>query len=226
MQPPADPASAILKEHDGRDGLAPGVRHTDLAVVTHNRLQRQLETAHAAIEQEPLAIAADLDRRRVGLAGGVVVVRSGLNRKFWQRSRLDADIPPGDGVCSARGEGATKSKAPRAHDRPRKILCDEPLPEADGHVHGRFLRRIEIEDRRLHTNGRGQHPLSDVVRASNKARQVGRTTERLPRHGPPVLASDGRERAPLVNGHGSRVCVSGCSDCGGQDACGYQRRLD
>ena len=89
-----------------------------------------------------------------------------------------------------------------AHDavvtRTRIPLGDRPLAETDLDVHGHLPRCVEVQHRRFHPDRARQSAFE--LASLDEARQIALAALRQPLDGAAVLAGDGREGAPLVNG--------------------------
>ena len=148
-------------------------------------------------------LRSDLDRRRVGFAGRVVVALAGFHGKTAARDRRDLHVVPRD---PARHPRERVPEGNRRNGRSWIPLRDQAVRKADARVHGLRAIGIEVDDRRFHPDRRLELRQvafrSDLdaggVQDGDKARQVGRTAEGRPLHGPAVGSRDRCERAPLV----------------------------
>jgi len=164
------------------------------------------DSGDAAVEEEFFAPWAgrrvDSDRRRRGLAGGVVVIGGSVGGEVGGGAGLDVDGIPGDGAFGAfLIEGDVTAKV-GGRDRGVGIpLGDEALGKrgVDGDVS--FPQGIEIEDGSFHADGAAKAALEiGVLEMLDKRGKVRGTGEGEPVHGEAVGTGDGGEGAPLLDG--------------------------
>ena len=188
-----DRAAPVLEEDQIAERRVLRAPRHDRAVGPHRRRDRRRELADAAVEEELFDLRARRQRRGVGVTRLVVMARPALHREGRRLVRRHVDgVPRNAAVATA---------AKRQGDRCMRVpLGDRAVLEPDVHLHRDVRRRVEIEDRGFHSHRAG-HPALVVEDAPlDEARQIARSALRQPSDRGAILAGNGRERAPLVDG--------------------------